>query len=159
MATKNRLGLPVFWATGECPVRWCHTQAAALGDHSLSCGMGGERIARHNQVRDALYSAAEQAGLGPVKEAMGLLANSEDRPTDILLRGWSAGRDTCLDFTATNGCQAATVDGCAVDGAHAVEEAHTRKLRTYATRCEAAGLAFTPWPSTPLGAGTPRPSR
>ena len=66
---------------------------------------------------------------------------SDDRPTHIVLRGWSAGRDTCLDVMATNASQAATVEGCAADGAIAVEMAHARKLRNYAARCEAEGLA------------------
>ena len=83
-------------------------QADDLGDHSLSCGIGTEEIARHNQVQDVLFKVAQQAGLAPVREAIGLLTGSENCPSEVLLRGWSVGRDTCLDYTATNACQAAT---------------------------------------------------
>ena len=134
----------MFLTAGECPARGCRGEADSLGDHSLSCGIGGERIARHNHVRDALFQAAQQAGLAPVREAEGLIAGSTDRPADVLLRGWQAGRDTALDFIATNALQAATVVGCATDGAFAVEHAHDAKLRKYAARCEANGLAFIP---------------
>lgn len=73
--------------------------------------------------------------------------------------GLSSHHDTCLDLPATNACQAATVKGCVVDGASAVEVAHAWKLHTYAARCEAKGLAFIPlavdtfgdWHPTALG--------
>ena len=45
---------------------------------------------------------------------------------------------------ATNALQAAMVAGCAEDGAHAVQVAVDRKLRFYAARCEAEGLAYMP---------------
>ena len=49
-----------------------------------------------------------------------------------------------MDLTATNALQAATVAGCADDGAHAVNEAVARKMRKYGARCEAEGLAYVP---------------
>ena len=67
-----------------------------------------------------------------------------DRPADVYLRGWTSGKNTCLDVTATNALQAATVAGCAEDGAHAVNEAVARKLRKYEARCSAEGLAYVP---------------
>ena len=115
-----------------------------MGDHSLSCGIGGERIARHNNVRDCLFQAAQQAGLAPQREVPGLLPPSEDRPADVFLRGWSSGKSACLDFTATNALQAATLEGCAEDGSFAVDRAVATKLRHYADRCEAEGLAYIP---------------
>ena len=49
----------------------------ALGDHALCCGTGGERISRHNNLRDALFDTAMAAGLGPVKEGK-MTAAAED---------------------------------------------------------------------------------
>ena len=46
--------------------------------------------------------------------------------------------------TATNALQAATVAGCAEDGAYAVNEAVARKERKYGARCQAEGLAYVP---------------
>ena len=56
-----------------------------MGDHALSCAIGGERIARHNGLRDCVYQAAQQAGLGPQKEVDNLLPPSADRPADVFL--------------------------------------------------------------------------
>ena len=69
------------------------------------------------------------------------------------------GRLTCLDFTATNAPQAATIEGCAKDRAYAVDRAVATKLRHYMDRCEAEGPAYIPWPSTPLAGGTSWRSR
>ena len=116
----------------------------SLGDHALSCAIGGERIARHNGLRDCVFQAAQQAGLGPQKEVDNLLPPSVDRPADVFIRNYTNGRSTCLDLTGTNALQAATVEGCAEDGAHAVEVAVTRKIRHYADRCEAQNLVYVP---------------
>ena len=43
-AAKYRLGLPVFLLARECPARGCLGEADSHRDHSLSCGIGGERI-------------------------------------------------------------------------------------------------------------------
>ena len=84
----------------------------------------------------------------PVLEQEGLLAGSNNRPANILLRGWLAGCDTC---------QAVIRDGCAADGAFAMEMANALKLRAYPARCQAQGLAFIPLTVNTSGAGTPQP--
>ena len=48
-----------------------------MGDHAISCAIGGERISKHNHVRDAIFKAAVEAGLGPIREPDGLLPGSE----------------------------------------------------------------------------------
>ena len=58
-AAKYHVGLPVFWALEEYPVCGCQAEANNLRDHSLSCGISGKRITRHNQVKDALFQAAQ----------------------------------------------------------------------------------------------------
>ena len=71
LAVKYRLGLPVFNTEGPCPA--CLRPSDTLGDHALCCGTGGERISRHNNLRDALFNTAVAAGLGPVREERFLL--------------------------------------------------------------------------------------
>ena len=39
-----------------------------LGDYALGCKQTGDRIARHNRLRDVLFEAAAGAALGPVYE-------------------------------------------------------------------------------------------
>ena len=69
LAVKYRLGLAVFDQAGPCPA--CLKQSDVLGDHAMCCGTGGERIARHNHLRDAIFDTAAAAGLGPVKSRRG----------------------------------------------------------------------------------------
>ena len=100
-AAKCCLGDLVFLAAAECPMRRCCAKTGNLGDHPISCGISGERIAKHNHVQDALFQAAQQAGLAPVREQEGLLMGSSDKPNNILFRGLLAGHYTCLNVTAT----------------------------------------------------------
>ena len=39
----------------------------------FAVGVGGERISRHNALRDAIFDTASQAGLAPIKEGRFLL--------------------------------------------------------------------------------------
>ena len=71
MAARYRLGIPVYDQAGPCPA--CHRPSDRLGDHSLCCGHQGERISRHNRLRDALHDVAASSALGPVKEGRFLL--------------------------------------------------------------------------------------
>ena len=127
-----------------------------LGEHSLSCGIGGERIARHNHIREAIFQTTVQAGLGPVHQPEGLLEGSVDRPADLFLHAWSNGKDNCMDFTCTNACQSTLVTGCATNGAHAVEHANDLNTRKYEERCQAKGLEFMPIVVNTLGSGHPK---
>ena len=68
LATKYRLGLPVFDSAGPCPA--CLRQSDVHGDHAMCCGSGGERISRHNNLKDAIYQTAVAAGLGPVHNVL-----------------------------------------------------------------------------------------
>ena len=54
----------------------CRGFGDKLGDHAISCAINGERIAKHNHVRDAIFAAASQAALGARKEPAGLLPGS-----------------------------------------------------------------------------------
>ena len=85
LAVRYRLGLPIFLQEGNCPMNRCQGFGDKYGDHAISCAINGERIAKHNHVRDAIFAAASQAALGPRKEPAGLLPGSDDRPADILL--------------------------------------------------------------------------
>ena len=154
-AARYRLGLPVFQVEAECPMPRCVRVSDMMGDHAISCGIGGERIARHNHVRDALFHTAVQAGLGPVREPDGLLPGSDDRPADVLIPVWSSGKDTALDFTVVNPLQEALVSAASEDGSSAVEHAHNLKLRKYEERCAGEGITFLPMAVDTLGGWHP----
>ena len=46
------LGAPFFQEEGPCTA--CQAPSDRFGDHAISFGVAGERIARHNHLRDAL---------------------------------------------------------------------------------------------------------
>ena len=63
--------MPLFSAEGPCPLR--KQQNDVMGDHALGCAMTGDRITRHNLLRDVLFETAASAALGPVREEKNLL--------------------------------------------------------------------------------------
>ena len=127
-----------------CPLSRCNANSDIYGDHAVSCAAGSERIAKHNHVRDAIFCAAQQANLGPVREPDGLLPGSDDRPADILIPYRSQGRDTAFDITVVNSLQSSLVSRVAEEGSHAVNYAYKNKQNKYQDRCNAEGLKFVP---------------
>ena len=72
------LGIPMLEKGIRCPV--CQSPADLYGDHQVGCGGNGDRIHRHNSLRDALYSAAQSAALAPRKEVPALIPGTSNRP-------------------------------------------------------------------------------
>ena len=94
------------------------------------CRVGGEeRIARHNLIRDVLYNACSSAALGPTREDRALLPGTEAKPADILLPGWSGGKDTALDITVVNPLQTQFINQSAAVAGHALRKAYERKMQ------------------------------
>ena len=57
------LGLPLFAVSSACPQ--CLRPADTFGDHQVGCGGNGDRVARHDALRNAIFTAAQSAALGP----------------------------------------------------------------------------------------------
>ena len=55
------------------------------GDHAISCGYEGEKIARHDHLRNALFSTCVQACLGPSREDRALIPGSNNKLADLLI--------------------------------------------------------------------------
>ena len=120
-----RLGVPLYQAQGPCNA--CAQVSDVLGDHWISCGSAGERIDRHNQLRDALYHTAVSALLAPTREDRALLPGGDHRPADVLIPNWSGGRDAAMDVTVVNPLQTALLARAAVEPAYALSYAYQRK--------------------------------
>ena len=54
VSVQYRLGLNIFQTEGKCTA--CPHQSDRRGDHAISCDYEGERIARHDHLRNALYN-------------------------------------------------------------------------------------------------------
>ena len=93
-AVKYRMGVNVFPGEGKCTA--CPILSDPAGDHAVSCGWGGERIARHNLIKGVLFNTCSSAALGPTREDRALPPGTEARPADILLPSWSGGKDTAF---------------------------------------------------------------
>ena len=152
-ALKYRLGVPMYDREGPCPA--CGRPSDTLGDHALCCGSSGERIARHNSLRDTLYQTAIKAALGPVREGRALIPGSAARPADVFIPRWSGGRDAALDVTVIHPLQSSTVAGAAVTAGHALTIAYDRKVAGAAEACSQAGIAFIPLAVESLGGWHP----
>ena len=135
LVVKYRLGLPVFDTAGPCPA--CLRQSDVFGDHALCCGSGGERISRHNALRDALYETAVAAGLGPTKEGRFLLPGNDRRPADILVPHWSSGKDAAMDVTVVMPLKQAILTGSATTPGFALDYAFAIKVRGAEEECRA----------------------
>jgi hypothetical protein len=149
LVAKYRLGVEVYDKSGPCPA--CLRPSDALGDHALSCGTGGERISRHNHLRDAIFETAVAAGLGPTKEGRFLLPGADRRPADVFIPNWAGGRDAALDVTVVNPLQLATMAGAAATPGHGLSFAYTRKVRGALEDCRRQGIAFLPMAAESFG--------
>ena len=149
LVAKYRLGLQLYGRAGPCPS--CLRPNDTMGDHAMSCGVGGERISRHNHLRDALFDTAVASGLGPTKEGRFLLPDDGRRPADVLVPNWAGGRDAALDVTVVNPLQGATIAQAATTPGYALTFAFDRKARGAAEDCRRQGIAFLPLAAESFG--------
>ena len=126
-----------------------------MGDHALGCGSDGERIMRHNLLRDVLHQTAAAAMLGPVKEGRFLLPGRDARPADLLIPRWSGGQDSALDVTVVSALQSAMVAGSATTDGYALQRAFDRKVANAGEACRREGITFIPIAANTLGGWHP----
>ena len=149
MVVKYRLDLLVFETPGPCPA--CLRMSDIYGDHALCCSSGGERISRHNALRDTIFVTAVAAGLGPTKEGRFLLPSTDRGPADVFVPHWTGGLDTAMDVTVVTPLQKATMPGAATTPGFALEHAYGIKVRGAEEQCRAQGIAFLPLTAETLG--------
>ena len=77
------LGVPLHNSQLRCPE--CNATADLFRNHHVGCGGYGDRGARHNAIRDIIYTAAQSANLAPTREAGHLVSYSAAHPADALL--------------------------------------------------------------------------
>ena len=97
VACLYRLGMPVYPSDGPCVA--CGQHSDRQGNHAISCGNQGERIARHNHLRDAIYATAAASHLAPTKEDNAILPNSANRPADVMVTNFMGGLHAAVDVT------------------------------------------------------------
>ncbi len=136
------LGVPLHNDQFTCPE--CRCVADTFGDHQVGCGGNGDRISRHNAIRDMVFNAAQFATLGPSKETPGLVAESIACPAEVLIPNWSNGRPAALDIHVISPFQSRTLSEAAHVQGHALQVGVQRKLASNLPNCRAAGLTCIP---------------
>ena len=114
--------------------------------------MSGERIARHNQLRDAIFQVAQTANLAPLKETLALLPSTDSLPTDILIPHFSSGPFTAYDVTVINPLRRDCIEGSVENPGYRVQQAYKTKWNSYGPACEREGMNFVPLPVDVFGA-------
>lgn len=99
------LGLKLFPHEFNCPAESCKQRMDVYGNHALLCACSGDRIKRHNALRNCLREKLCSAALCPVLEPKHILRDSGQKPADILVPDYSLGRDACLDVAITHPVQ------------------------------------------------------
>ena len=146
---KYRLGIPIFSSEGPCPS--CSAPSDRMGDHALGCAKHGDRIARHDHLRDVIFEAAASASLAPAREERHLLPGTAARPGDVLIRRWCDGKDGALDITVTGPLARSNVTAAAEKSGSALIKAVQRKVQGVAEACHEQGLVFLPIAMETLG--------
>ena len=149
ISVKYRLGCDVFLSEGKCTA--CPNQSDVKGDHAISCGYEGERIARHDHLRNALYASCVQACLGPSREDRALIPGSNNKPADLLIPNWTGGKDTAIDLTVVNPLQATLVERAAEDPGFALSHRYNDKMNKHGDACAGVGIVFIPMPVETMG--------
>ena len=149
LCLKYWLGLPIVEEGSHCPI--CLRAVDQFGDHQVGCGGNGDRIHRHDSIRDALFSAAQTAALAPRKEVPSLIPGTRSRPADIFLPIWQRGQPAALDVTVISTLQLSTVEGAAVTQGYALAVGEERKRVAHGTPCHAVGVNFIPLVMESLG--------
>ena len=143
------LGVPLHSSPYSCPE--CHNTADPFGDHQVGCGGNGDRITRHNAIRDVVFSAAQSAALAPSKEMPNLIPDSLSRPADVFLPTWSRGRPAALDIHVISPLQQQTMGEAASTPGHALQVGVQRKLASHLSACRSVGVEFIPFVMETLG--------
>ena len=143
------LGLRMVEDGIRCPV--CQRNADSFGDHQVGCGGNGDRIHRHDSLRDAFYSAAQSAALAPRREVPSLIPGSSSRPADIYLPHWKRGLPAALDVTVISSLQQLTIVGASTTQGHALAVGEERKLTAHAEACRSVGVTFIPLVAESIG--------
>ena len=107
------------------------------GDHRVGCGGNGDRIHRHDSIRDTAQSAA----LAPRKEVPSLIPECS---SDVFLPIWDRGRPAALDVTLISTMQKGALARAATTQGFALSLGEDRKRAAHSKPCKAIGVDFIP---------------
>ena len=141
----------------------------------LVCSCGGDRVIRHNLIRDVVHSAAnDSAGLGAILEKPGLLiprdpldsdrppnpdppdpSSPSRRPADVWVPRGPGGGPEAWDFSVTSALRLgpAAPDPAAFAGVFSSVETRKKAFLDTASQCSHVGITFCPLVIEAVGGG------
>jgi hypothetical protein len=140
-AVARLLGQPVSSNSVPCPL--CKQIMDLYGDHSLCCKKSGDRITRHNRLRNLVFKFADTGLLAPEMEKLGILGVTDKtrrRPGDVSIQNWSLRRGLAIDV--------AVICPLAASHLHTLEPcesyAKSQKIDRYGPAFENSDYDFAP---------------
>ena len=109
-----------------------------------TCGGNGDRIHRHDSLRDTLYLGAQCTALVPRREVPSLIPGSRSCPADIYLPIWERGQPAALDVMVISTLQQQTIAGASTTQGHALSVGEKWKMAAQAEACHFVGVSFNP---------------
>ena len=156
ICVQRRLRVPIFQGDEACP--FCGAPMDRFGDHAVVCSCGGDRVVRHNSIRDQAFDEMRGGGMNVERERAGLLPcrPSQDglpspaqarRPADIWVARGDAQQPQAIDFAVTAGLRDPTIgaDEATVASLFHDYETHKRNHLDTDEQCRRQGLAFLPF--------------
>ena len=131
----------------HCP--FCQSPVDRFGDYPVGCGGNGDRIHRHDSLRDALFSTAQSTTLASRKEMPSLVPRSASRPADVFLPTWERGQPAAIDVTVVSTLQNRTMVEAASVSGYALSVAS--KVAAHSEACQSVGVLFVPMVVETLG--------
>jgi hypothetical protein len=112
----------------------------------VRCGVGSDRNARHNALRDFVFVQCKLAQMNPESEPLHLLQNCGLRPADVLIPHVLGGKSLCVDVAVTDPLQLKFVDGAARSSSFAANEYAKVKLAKYSDLISRKSDSLQLWP-------------
>ena len=111
------------------------------GHHASVCAVKGDRIKRHNLIRDIIFDFCYAAAWFPSKEKPHLLPHTSERPADAFVPNYSCGKDLVLDVAVTCPLQHKYLHAASVTAGVACNEYAVHiKLKNFQDRVEQEGF-------------------
>ena len=141
---KRWLGIAIFENDFLCPV--CEKQVMdVFGHHAVVCDCSGDRIKRHNAIRDCFFDACVAAAWGPVKEKPFLISGSSEKPADVFIPNFSSGKGLVIDTAISCPMQQKYVHNSSlIQGFTCNEYAQSIKVKNFGIKVTSEGFEYLP---------------
>ena len=145
-ALKFHTGQPFTHASRECPE--CNKASDKLGDHAITCRNTGQRINKHNSLRNFILEKAKLAQIDcqQEQEVTTIVNGTEvvNKLGDIVLSEFIQGRDLWLDVGIISPLCTAYVQKAVSTTGGAIAVRVGEKMKKYATAVSEHNLKFQP---------------